>query len=1078
MGSGISCKREIAVTASSPKVKPNERPPAALQPKTENDKSSDAATANTSSNPMKEFGRSGHTSGGPDPGFLQRGESGPGYGRTKSESGRATTDTGGTAAAAGASAAAVAKGDASMSRKAPNVPSNNAIGGAYTFDGAVAEDVAAGPSTSAATLTSTADGGSVASATVASTVTASEISTTRSPLGRLPHIGGLAVSLAFLIDFAERHVAPSQPTWAVVDQLIKPHTLQDTIRYVDLPHVYQHTLPPGRSDYYFVSHAWGRPFWEMVGLCAHYLRGAVAADSYVWCDIFIINQHPGQQQADDLQQLRLAVRDAAAVLVCTDAAGAPFERIWCLFEMWTALTVVATPGGKDGRDNGDGSGGCEEDVVPMAHGPHGGGDGGCGTVRSRSQRLVVLTTGLSAAQRAKLYSQIDAATSKATVLSDKERILADIAASPGGITAFNAAMRCALLLRPLNYEGELATALTEAAPAQRGSIVVTHGSIPAAASKVPPISRTAQQQNWDFASLESWLALPPGHRHHRALALLGPPGTGKSSASAAAMKRLMGPASGARVAVPVVAHFCRARNLQALDPLAAMRTMAYQLSLLFPERLQSYYAFELSPSSKSDRRSGEGGEAGGSSNFALQAIAGMGAAEGAGGGGGSGSGGGHDPVAAAFEALLLRPLELMWRSYEDVVQAASAGGTTADGVGKVVDNMELGGGAEMEVLSARAAAAAATAAAAPPQLVILLDAVDEGDSGAVGGAHENAMLLLLQEHFPRLPSFVRIIVTARPLPQIRALLIHKFDPWMITPDDLRPPPSACAAALAARLARRPRLAAALQQGRPNASASVAASATTAAANDDVIVGGGGGGGSSLKAVAESLWRACKGWMLFLRLAEDILEATATAAAAAAMPTPVRTQAHQLEMSNLPGVLGVVLNEFEVAAAAATAAPLYSLYVKTVVAPAVSAAGCGGGGSKGVGGLPEVSSWGPTAGQLAFLLETLGAAREPLYLSQLQDLGLPAISSRDGIAIAAASSASLGLGCLVTVRGHKLHGLHRSLFEWLSAGGADEMQRLLERSSGGGAAAPGCDSGSGSSGLRRGHVALAAMTLRD
>ncbi|GLI65274.1 hypothetical protein VaNZ11_008766, partial [Volvox africanus] len=175
------------------------------------------------------------------------------------------------------------------------------------------------------------------------------------------------------------------------------------------------------------------------------------------------------------------------------------------------------------------------------------------------------------------------------VLSDKERILADIAASPGGITAFNAAMRCALLLRPLDYEGELAAALTEPAP-------TTHGPVPAAASTAPPASQTAQPQNWDFAPLESWLALPPGHRHHRALALLGGTGTGKSSAAAAAMKRLMGPASAssalpsasassgswAGAVVPVVAHFCRARNLQALDPLAAMRSLAYQLSLIFP----------------------------------------------------------------------------------------------------------------------------------------------------------------------------------------------------------------------------------------------------------------------------------------------------------------------------------------------------------------------------------------------------------------------------------------------------------------------------------------------------------------
>jgi hypothetical protein len=58
---------------------------------------------------------------------------------------------------------------------------------------------------------------------------------------------------------------------------------------------------------------------------------------------------------------------------------------------------------------------------------------------------------------------------------------------------------------------------------------------------------------------------------------------------------------------------------------------------------------------------------------------------------------------------------------------------------------------------------------------------------------------------------------------------------------------------------------------------------------------------------------------------------------------------------------------------------------------------------------------------------LGAAREPLYLSQLQDLGLPAVSSGRGAgrgAAAGTSASGLRLGCLVNVRGYKLHGIHR------------------------------------------------------
>ncbi len=73
-----------------------------------------------------------------------------------------------------------------------------------------------------------------------------------------------------------------------------------------------------------------------------------------------------------------------------------------------------------------------------------------------------------------------------------------------------------------------------------------------------------------------------------------------------------------------------------------------------------------------------------------------------------------------------------------------------------------------------------------------------------------------QEHFSRLPAFVRLVVTARPLPHIRALLSYKFDPRVVSPDDLRPPPAACAAALAARLSRRRALATALRGGEASA----------------------------------------------------------------------------------------------------------------------------------------------------------------------------------------------------------------------------------------------------------------------
>ncbi len=49
---------------------------------------------------------------------------------------------------------------------------------------------------------------------------------------RVPHIGGLAVSLSFLLRFASRHVPRGMPTWRVVQQLVQPHTQERALRWV------------------------------------------------------------------------------------------------------------------------------------------------------------------------------------------------------------------------------------------------------------------------------------------------------------------------------------------------------------------------------------------------------------------------------------------------------------------------------------------------------------------------------------------------------------------------------------------------------------------------------------------------------------------------------------------------------------------------------------------------------------------------------------------------------------------------------------------------------------------------------
>ena len=47
-----------------------------------------------------------------------------------------------------------------------------------------------------------------------------------------------------------------------------------------------------------------------------------------FADIFAVNQHPGAEQKDDLNNLRTAIDLSQATLVVLDSAGTPLERVW------------------------------------------------------------------------------------------------------------------------------------------------------------------------------------------------------------------------------------------------------------------------------------------------------------------------------------------------------------------------------------------------------------------------------------------------------------------------------------------------------------------------------------------------------------------------------------------------------------------------------------------------------------------------------------------------------------------------------------------------------------------------------
>ena len=157
----------------------------------------------------------------------------------------------------------------------------------------------------------------------------------------------------------------------------------------------------GRS-FYFISHGWGRPFVELVDqLIEHFKpenqsvwRGKGASilnwkEIYVWLDVFAINQNPGASQGNDLSQLKEVVADCDQTLMILDDKGSVMTRIWCLYEAWHS-----------GRKGIQGA-------------------------------LKLLTYGVKWEALEKVFIDLDVSKAQATVQSDLEMILANIASDVG-----------------------------------------------------------------------------------------------------------------------------------------------------------------------------------------------------------------------------------------------------------------------------------------------------------------------------------------------------------------------------------------------------------------------------------------------------------------------------------------------------------------------------------------------------------------------------------------------------------------------------------------------------------------------
>ena len=176
-------------------------------------------------------------------------------------------------------------------------------------------------------------------------------------------------------------------------------------------------LPVGAPTY-FISHAWNSSFVDLVESVASALAGAAKEDTFVWLDIFAINQDDtggvfsAMHELDDGKTLARTVEIARATLVVLDKERViPLTRLWCLYEMGS------TP----------------------------------------PQKLQLVTHGFSERDISQNIRNIDAESALCFSLADKEMIHGEITGKFGfpSLQHFTDFLKVGLLLRPMSYESDV-----------------------------------------------------------------------------------------------------------------------------------------------------------------------------------------------------------------------------------------------------------------------------------------------------------------------------------------------------------------------------------------------------------------------------------------------------------------------------------------------------------------------------------------------------------------------------------------------------------------------------------------------
>ena len=217
------------------------------------------------------------------------------------------------------------------------------------------------------------------------------------------------VSLRFFEDFVRDNSIPDEATTKeVCEQFIKPTIAADLCAYAD---VVARTRPDDVSPTasYFVSHAWKYRFVDVVASLRDFVKGNALdpARTFLWFDIFVVNQNPSVQADFPKDFWTTTFVDAIGAIGHTLLVLAPWgnpvplTRAWCLWEILSSVKHEAA--------------GCKLTICLSEH----------------ERESFVDTLANDYDKIMNLFCKIDAHKAEAWSEDDKEMIFAAIEAGPG-----------------------------------------------------------------------------------------------------------------------------------------------------------------------------------------------------------------------------------------------------------------------------------------------------------------------------------------------------------------------------------------------------------------------------------------------------------------------------------------------------------------------------------------------------------------------------------------------------------------------------------------------------------------------